>query len=438
MSQHDFLAYQRGETNYQNHIEQPKRKQEFSYLLEHHDGSLIRQQISLQNSVEDILNNMSEALNRTGAVALPKPPKGTPPKAEQSNSSKENRWHYSPVSTPSERDVDHQYNRVSLRGRDLINFLKSLDHDEIQQRRMYRTDAQAAALAVRHLFQFQAVDAISLGWSSASVAVLLDRLYSFYDEYKSKFHVVSFYPMRLVFSADDFHDALDIYGGILRLNPASTPLQWLEKFQMITEEKLEEIHYRREKVVAMSKLVQGSLGVKPKKGHSCSNQEYYNFLHNISHRNFHQSADADSSLTLTLEPVVAIVEAAQACRRSVVTKEGTIRLGAGMSGNNVQDAISKLSKQAREQSEREKIEREYAGDVIRQVQYSYGLQKVYRAGVVDRSDFIASLLRILHVEESRAGRIKTGLTGNSLGIATSGQLCHLADDGSIVIPHDWR
>ena len=30
------------------------------------------------------------------------------------------------------------------------------------------------------------------------------------------------------------------------------------------------------------------------------------------------------------------------------------------------------------------------------------------------------------------------LAGNSLGIAASGHFCHLGDDGSLVIPHDWR
>jgi hypothetical protein len=34
--------------------------------------------------------------------------------------------------------------------------------------------------------------------------------------------------------------------------------------------------------------------------------------------------------------------------------------------------------------------------------------------------------------------VKTQLAGQSLQVTSSGQFCHIGDDGSLVIPWDWQ
>ena len=101
-----------------------------------------------------------------------------------------------------------QYNRVSNQGRDLLYFVQQLSMlqrgrcYEVEERKLARMHAQAAALAVRRMYQFQAVDAVTyLGWSSTSVTQLLKRLLDLHTEHGSRqFQVSSFYPLRLVSS----------------------------------------------------------------------------------------------------------------------------------------------------------------------------------------------------------------------------------------------
>jgi hypothetical protein len=99
-------------------------------------------------------------------------------------------------------------------------------------------------------------------------------------------------------------------------------------------------------------------------------------------------------------------------------------------------------------------------ETIHQIQRNLGLQNVYRASpFVTQTQFLDSLRRILvlvtvddvatndnnrhrqHVvvdqQHVADHLVKCTLLGNSLGIAGDGQFCHLADDGSVVILHNW-
>jgi len=432
MSQDDFVAWQQANDDSSNPFARKKEKKEYSYVLEKRDGSLVRTNIRLNATVDEILVSMAEALKKSGAASLPKPPLEVKVKNV--------RQRKAPTHTSVDpfTNVDHRYDIVSRRGRDLWKFLQHLNTDEIKDRKASRTDAQAAAQGVRSLFQFQAVDATSLGWSSASVAVLLNRLMGMHEEHSSRFYVDSFYPIRLVFTPDDFHDALDLYGGILRLNPGSTPIQWVDIFRLVTPDRLEEIRQRRNALVEMRKCVQGSLGVKLKKGYSCSSYEFYNFLERLLPSCYLTDEASIQESSLITEPPVAIVEASQACRRPVVTKEGSIRLGANMNEETVRQAVSRLASQAKQKSVRDKEEQQRCKDAVGQIQWELGLQKVYRTGVVSHSQFLDCLSRMLLLEDEKPKMRLKSLAGNSLGIASSGQFCHLSDDGSVVIPHDWR
>jgi hypothetical protein len=246
------------------------------YVLEKRDGSLLRQNLQLNDSVENVLKSMARALQLSGA-ALPPPPSPPESKTEErfvNMRAKEN----SRRPTPSSSKIDHQFDVNTTRGRDLWGFLGCLDFNEIQNRRASRIDAAAAALVARRLYSFQAIDGIGMGWSSASFAILLKSLIKLHEEHSARFHVDSFYPLRLVFSNEEFHKSLDLFSGHIYINPALTPLQWLESLQEVTTDSLEDFRQNRLRMQERQGLVQNSLGVKMKKGHSCSSEEYHMFL----------------------------------------------------------------------------------------------------------------------------------------------------------------
>jgi len=421
---------------------------DFSYVLERRDGSLLQASISLSDSVEAILASMAEALKQSGAASLPTPPveqSKSPNGFTNSNTAPNAATSATGFSSSVNNSNNSVYNVVSNRGRDFEQFLAALDFKQIESRRDARTGAQAAALSARRLYEFQAVDATSLGWSSASVAMLLHQLTALHEEHSTKFHVDSFYPIRLLFTPDDFHEALDVYGGTLRLNPSDTSIQWLDSLQLVTTDKLQEMQSYRESVAAMTSRIQGCLEIKLKKGHSSSSREYFDFLANLSaafpeaHKEAPDNA-GEPSHSLVIEPIGATVEASQACRRPIVNKEGSIRLGAGMDPATVLHAVSRLTDATRKQRTQDKEDRQRCKEAVHQLQWQLGLHRVYRSGMVSHDHYLHCLSRILLLNEQHDNNamVKRRLTGNSLGIVGAGNFCHLADDGSIVIPHDWR
>lgn len=496
MSQTDFLHWQQlgGRDANSNAVSSisslsfNNASQNLSYVVERRDGSLLRASLRLGDSVDTILASMAQVLKSSGAASLPTPPK------EQLQPQPHVQTDFRQTSSAQNfynqgQGVDPRFNVVSNRGRDFASFLSTLDaadadadadgnntnntnnnnDNSVEYRRACRMDAVAAALEARRVYQFQAIDATSLGWSSSSVAMLLRQLRALHEEHNDKFHVSSFYPVRLLFTPDDFHETLDVYAGTLRLQPASTPIQWLESLQLVTLEKVKEIQHKRKSVMDMTKLVQGALGLKVKKGFSCSSREYYHFLKSICPTVTDDDTDDkdtndDDSMpanSLVLEPIVATVEGSEACRRPIVTKEGSIRLGAGMDSFTVVQAVTRLMGPARLQLAQQKVQLDREKDAVHQAKWQFGLQKVYRTGIVSHDEFVQCLVRILSTQQSVksnsnsnssehdnngsdsnasyvAREVKRRLTGNSLGIAGSGHFCHLADDGSVVIPHDWR
>jgi hypothetical protein len=400
----------------------------YQYVLEKRDGSLFRQNLQLNDSVENVLKSMAKALHLSGA-APPSPPESKTEERLFNLRGKE----YLPWPTPSSSIIDHQFDVNTTRGRDLWGFLGCLDFNEIENRRASRIDAAAAALVARRLYLFQAIDGISTGWSSASFAILLKSLIKLHEEHNAHFHVDSFYPLRLVFSNDEFHNSLDLFSGRIYLNPAWTPLQWLESLQEVTADRLEEFRQNRLRLEEQQGLVQNSLGVKLKKGYSCSSEEYHVFLERLS-QTLHLGEHDQQSRSLAVEHIFVTVESSSAYRHARVTREGSIRVNFSMTEEGLREAITRMSQSARDCRLREREEQERCDEAIRQIQWELGLQRVYRTGIVSHSQFAGALSRLL---EHRL-KLKGCLSGLSLGIAGSGQFCHLGDDGSVIIPFNWR
>ena len=453
----------------------------YQYFIEKRDGSLLQTTLSLNRSVEDILKSMANALQKSGAGAsIPTPPsqpQNAPNGRSSSANTNTNGDSIHDTNDPTAASIfsntidtagviDPKYDIRSNRGRDLKVFLqqKGTDNpiqypslsDQIRDLRNARIDAMSVALQVRRTFQFAAIDATETGWSSASVTVLFRRLLAFHEEYANRLHVTSFYPIRLIFSPrdipDDFESSIDLYSGIVRLNPASTSIQWLETLQFVTSESLQQIHHNRAMALQNTKIIQRLLNIKLSKGFTCSSQDYHKFLERLAtdivEAEINKPTDNVcednqvqlSSSSLTVEPLNTVVEASAICRRAVVTAAGVIRIGAEMSKDDCIDAIHRLSAKAREQHMVEKAQIQQCHDIVSNVKWQLGLQKVYRTGgVVTHAEFVDSLKRFSTMlsQHQLFQHEFQPFAGNALGIAPTGQSCQLADDGSVVIPHNW-
>ena len=440
------------------------------FVLEHRNGTLLHKTIQLDDSVENILHSMASALRDSGAASLPMPPRMAS-KNNYSNASDfsstrgENDIHWAQHASSSKEqqkqhqsyhhhcNIDHRFDINTTKGRDLLQFCQSLDRSQVEERRQYRMDATSAAMMGRRLFQFQSIDGTSLHWSSKSFAMLMSSLIQLHEEHsRTRFHVQSFYPLRLVFSNHDFdvqngRDALDLYDGVMYLNPGNTPIQWLNILQLVTPDQLTVLQQNRQRLDEAQLAIKSALGVRTKKGFTCPSADYYRFALDFAHflRPKYEEQGGlglvKSTSAVALESIQVVVEADEACRfRHIVTPEGHIRVGAGMSVDKVLTAIHKDSAMARKRREMDREARALSDQQARQVQWELGLtHKVYKAGIVriGHDEFQDCMRRIVNLEPEEKGHLKMSLSGNALGVAGSGQFCHLGDDGSVVIPHDW-
>lgn len=433
MGRPDFLSYTYGE-NVVSSMIQPIYPS-LDYVLEQKDGSLKNYSLNLNDSVEGVLQSMVNALQQNGLTNLASPPKPPPNLQEQQSSPRDIHW---APETRGTTGIDHQYDIHWNQGRDLRHFLASLDSNEIAYRRASRIDVVAIASVVRKEYQFSAVDGTGLGWSSASLAVLLGKLLDLYQEHSHKFHVPSFYPLRLVWSSED--QPLDLYGGNLYLNPAATPIQWLEHLLRVTPKTLTFHKECRTRLIDAGQQVSDFLGVTFHKGHSCSSREYFEILDRLARmatdQNLPDSDAATTNTTIALQQVNVMVESPQACRRASLTKEGQVRIGASMANDDIVAAVNTFLTRAREKMAESKLEKERAQMIMKQVKLELGLQQIQHSKIVSDEEFVEALMRLVRLDEREEMQRK--FTGNSLGIVGTGQFCHLGDDGSLMIPWDWR
>jgi hypothetical protein len=243
---------------------------------------------------------------------------------------------------------------------------------------------------------------------------------------------------------------LDVYGGNLYLNPAETHLEWLTALQEVTEDRLEEFNTNQGLLMERVARLEEKLGIKLKKGLSCSSMEYHFFVKHIVQHLYPSSSafrlgpirpststelvsSVSFASSIETERVWLIVETPAACRRPKVTTEGTVRVPSNITSSDLALAVSKLSDTARELWDVEKAQQRKCREVIGQVQWELGIQRVFRMGVVRHQDFLCSLSRLIEQSSMLGGK----LSGHSLGIAGSGRFCSVADDGTLVVPHNW-
>jgi hypothetical protein len=467
MIEEDFKDYTSNKSRKRNHYDIGKNyhgqaprsnhRSVVNYVLEKRDGSLLHRTLDLNASVENILQNLATSLESSGAAKMPAPP----PQSEETQSDSIEFVKYDPRGNSGQMTIDRQYDVNSNRGRDFQRFLSSITPTQIEERKAFRMDAIAATSVARRLFCFQSINGVRLGWSSEAFSGLLSSLIELHEEYNHTFGVRSFYPLRLVFShdVDDMKHSLDVYGGILYLNPSSTQLEWLKSIKEVTEERLEEFSRNRRSLMERATLLQDGLGsesgnkcdIRVQKGFTCSSLEYFEFLERngepyrtttsfssktkISDSNEFLPVPSSSWLRAT-SYVRLVVESPVSCRRARVTKEGVIQVPSTITGPELISAITKMSVLAGERHDAEQQHRENCRKAVEEVQWELGLQKVSRSnGRVRYQDFLGALSRLL---DQKPRLVDGCLSGASLRVASSGQFCHLSDDGAIIIPHDWR
>ena len=326
----------------------------------------------------------------------------------------------------------------TIRDRNLMNFLREMKLDDINERKLNRINASAAALVARRAFQFAAIDGTGLGWSSASLAMLLSKLTDLHDEHKSKLQTKSFYPFRLVFSGDEFHKKIDLYSGVILLNPAATPLQWLNTLHAITDESVRELKNNRRALEQNLAIVESFLNVRIKKGYSCEPEDYHKLLEQIALMSLDaevEEAGNATSLTPQTNNVCLVIESDQACRRARLRKDGNIEAGVGMSIDQMRRSINNFAAQSNEYKQIDSNYREECRHVQQRIMYEFGVQNVARVGaLVTYEHLFDCLSHLLCRADSEKEELRSFIRGQTLAIAGRGQPCHLGDDGSIVIP----
>ena len=438
----------------------------YSFYLHRHDGTPSSHTIRLNESAEFVLSNIVHALKVSGVAGLPAPPP-QPSSVEQcsgrlecgevaggSNSGQNGHRVFEfrrtndviwAASRPrdgnfSKQGINHRFDINTRRGRDLRIFLLGIDFSDIEKRKASRIDASAAALVARRAFGFQSIDGTGLGWSSASLAICLSKLSLLHSEHKTALNLDSFYPMRLEIGYDDEStDNIDLYGGVIRLHPSSTPLQWLESLGKITEMSLAELDANQAKLLSNAKHMQAMLNVKVKKGQTCPSWEYHRFVDRLTRRlGSPDSVNSYQSTALALERLQLVVETEQACRRAKINDDGTIRVGAGMKKRQLLLSLSDLNLDARQKMKDRNQNLTRLNEVIAMAQSQFGIMRIYREAksTVTLDQMIECLARLLQEVPTDSGELLK-LAGQSLGITGCGRFCHVADDGSFVIPCDW-
>ncbi|KAL3794501.1 hypothetical protein HJC23_013503, partial [Cyclotella cryptica] len=407
----------------------PFKYTSYPYSIETKDGKLIKSSIQLNSSPCKILTSMSSIIN------FPPPPEVVDineethlngPIGDSFNRSSSNTGNYG-------NPVDHliwnagfleryQYKQTTSRtrqDRNLIYFLQNMDTNHIKERKMNRINASAAALVARRAFRFSAIDGTGLGWSSASLAVCLSRLTALYDEHKSKLRTKSFYPLRLVLSSDEYSSKLDLYGGVLRLNPAATPLQWLTTLQTVTEERMCLLMQNREALTQNLSVVEKFLNVKIIKGHSCENEEYHRFMERLASISLDYPSKTEETKALAMSPNNAslVIESEQACRRCKVRKDGNVEAGTGAHVNDILRALNIFASRSNEFIRKESRDKFECNQVRDRVVYELGVQSVKKVGsFVSYHQMSACLMQLLSKDDFEKETLRSLLAGNNLAI----------------------
>jgi hypothetical protein len=407
------------------------------------DGSISQLSIQLQNrNPYQILCAMAQSIN----FPLPPPPlPSSPQESEEEDTSLSIDESITYNAYTYTKDNNSNKSPSSL-NRNLLYFItKNINLlDDIKQRKLSRINANAAALVTRRIYKFSAIDGTKLKWSSASLVICLRRLIALHEEHGSKLHVKSFYPFRLVFSSDEYHNNINLYAGTIKLNPAATSLQWLGVLTTITEDSIRTLQEKQSILKHNMLDVEQALRVRLVQGHTCASEDYYHYIEQLA-TDIRQSSIAtneimdrskNSKLIRSNTSITLVIESNHECRHGTLRKDGRLVIGTMVKLHEVQCTINKYASRSNDYIHIENEKQLLFQQLVHRVMYDYGVSKINKVSstVITIDDMCSCLVTLLCKEEDEKIVLRKYLTGQSIGIAGCGQLCHLGDDGSIVLP----
>lgn len=441
------------------------------FSLMKNDGTVLKNKLlKLDDTVDNIVQSIVDVIRTSGASSFPSPPKlslngGSKRIKEEEITQKEKQYYKNNKTATSIK-----YNIKSNQGKDLKYFLtKKLDVQQIQILKSQRLDASAAALVTRHAYRFQSIDGTRIGWSSLSSIKLFTSLLKLHDEFssKNKFNVKSFYPLRLIFSYDEIDYPLCVYSGTLLLHPASTIIQWLDIFMNITQDDLDLITYHQNIALKNIQIIQNYLKIKIQKGFSCSGREYYLCLQYLADQ-LQGATTLSSSTTTTDYPLLRldhyyitypnmlklIIESKYTYKTATIEKKtGNIHINSNISNvSTLLSSLNNLSNKAYDIALQQKHKHNEWMQFKEILQYKFQLSNIDKvssigSGIVTNDQIYDCFVRLSSECNNNNGddeniflndsNVRKKLIGQTVQITSSGQFCHIADDGSIIIPWDW-
>ncbi len=407
--------------NTSSEVKNTYHEQQFS--IETKSG-VVKTSISLNGSPSEILQSMAVLCN------FPPPP-SPPQHHDQGQNSGPDLFQYlryGANARPKKRES---------RNTNLIQFLESLNPDDIKERRLNRINATSAAHVARQLYKFSSIDGTRLGWSSASFAVLLQRLNSLYDEHHVKLKTSSFYPFRLILSSDEFQRKVDLWAGEIRLNPSANSMQWLSILENVTDQSVQQLKTNQQILKENLAIVEETLQLRVVKGHTADAEDYFACIWRLARqcedRVSQMEADG-SGLALLSNKSFVVIESDQACRRGNLRKNGSFEVSTNMSIDTIRSTISRHAKRSNEILNAEYRKKKESSLMIQQVLNEFGA-KVYKPSLVSYDQLLQCLTTLFEKDDFEKDELRRLLAGHSIGISTGLKL-HLSDEGTIMIP--WR
>lgn len=382
-------------------------------------GNAQTAKLRLGGTVDEVLADIAMAVRQSGAADIPLPTLSTP-------------LNQTTNQTTSQIYGKNHKNPPKLQGRVLKDFLSSIELSTIDDRKLARVEAHAAAASVRNAFGFAMVDATKIGWSSKSVAVLLRRLLSLHVEFSAQIRP-SFYPWKLSYSSSVIEDgAIDEYGGKILLNPAATNVQWLQGLQSVTDATNTRMLQIREDIEKWRKALQEQQGMRLMKGFTCSSQDYYCFLKRLMESRDTATEEIPSSNLPRINSIDAVVEDMLVCVKPEVTNAGSIMLGSSMNASVCKAAFDRLSSIASDRRSLFKEERILTKTMAHQAQNVLGLERIsFDERTLSHEDFRKSVGRLI------AASNQFEIASHLLNIIATDRFCYIGDDGALAIPHNW-
>lgn len=404
-----------------------KYGQQIEFSFETKTNGVVKTSIALDGNPTDILQCMAELCN------FPSPPSPPPQLSTDGRQSQSEPDFFQFLRYGALRPKKRAQNNY------LLQFLQADGLvDDIKERQLNRIDATAAAYVARQLYKFKSIDGTRLGWSSKSMAICLQRLAALHDEHMDKFQTKSFYPFRLIISSDEFQRKVDLFSGDIRLNPASTSVQWLSILQNVTSKCVETLKTNQQILKANLSIVEDDImQLRVVKGHTCDAEDYFECIRRLARQSEEKRGaleDANESRpTILSSKATLVIESDQTCRIGTLRKDGNFVVPTSMSINGIRRTISKYANRSNEILNAESRMKKQCDLLVQKTMNEFEVQKVNKSNIVSNDQMIQCLNVLLAKGNSEKDALRELLGGHIIGVSKGGKT-HLADDGSIIIP----